>query len=110
MKIATDIKTEDWNRIIQGLLEEGWKMKNKYRGFDAGIDYDFLVLKKGESNIEFAWGNWFEGEIKCDEEVMEMLQEKFKLQFAFGEPTHLNSTEIRPTTLEVLKNWFRRKR
>ena len=110
MKIATDIKTEDWNRIIEGLIGEGWKMKNKYLGFDAGIDYDYLVLKKGDNSIQFAWGNWFEGEIKCPSALMDMLQEKFNLRFTFGESIHLKSSEVKPTKIQSLVNWFRRSR
>ena len=82
MKIATDIKTENWNRIIQGLIDDDWKLKMKYDGFDAGIDFDFLVLKKKQDKIEFSWDNWVEGEIKCSEELMKMLENKFDLKFA----------------------------
>ncbi|MGE9310378.1 hypothetical protein ACLOAU_01935 [Niabella sp. CJ426] len=46
MKIATDIKTEDWEKIIRTLVKEGWKVRSKYRGIDEGVDYDHLVLQK----------------------------------------------------------------
>lgn len=109
MKIATDVKTADWNSIVEGLREDGWKMSNKYLGFDAGIDYDFLVLRKGENSIEFAWGNWFEGEIKAEEELLQMIQEKFTLRFSFGEATLLDLSESKPGGLQRLINWFRKK-
>lgn len=82
----------------------------KYDGFDAGIDYDFLVLKKGGNRIEFGWDNWVEGEIKCKNELMEMLQDKFKMQFKFGEPINLKSSVIRLTKFQIIMNWLRRKK
>lgn len=68
----------------------------KYDGIDAEIDYDFLVLKKVE--------------IKCKNELMEMLQEKFKMQFKFGEPINLKSSVIRLTKFQIIMNWLRRKK
>ena len=55
MKIAINIKTEEWNRIIKGLIREEWKVEMKYDEFDAGIDFDFLVLKKEKNKIEFSF-------------------------------------------------------
>ena len=43
MKVAINIKTEDWNRIINGLVNDGWKMKSKYDGFDAGLSSTGII-------------------------------------------------------------------
>lgn len=108
MKIATEIKTEEWNRIIQGLIDEGWELKMKYDALDAGIDFDFLVLKKNKNQIEFGWDNWVEGEIKCTDELMEMIQDKFQISFKFGEPINLKKSVIRLTKFQIMLNRLRK--
>ena len=108
MKIATEIKTEEWNRVIKGLIDEGWEIKMKYDEFDAGIDFDFLILKKDKNKIEFGWDNWVEGEIKCSDELMDMIQEKFTIKFNFGEPINLKKSVIRLTKFQIRLNRLRR--
>ena len=108
MKIAINIKTEEWNRIIKGLIREEWKVEMKYDEFDAGIDFDFLVLKKEKNKIEFGWDNWVEGEIKCSDDLMEMIQYKFKISLNFGEPVNLKPNVIRVTKFQIWLNRFRR--
>ncbi|MGV6829818.1 MAG: hypothetical protein ACWA45_10540 [Flavobacteriales bacterium] len=46
-KTVLNIKTEKWNEIISELKQRGLIVTAKYYGFDAGIDDDFLVLRKG---------------------------------------------------------------
>ena len=108
MKIATDIKTEDWDRIIKGLMEDDWKLIMKYDGIDAGIDFDFLMLKKNRQKIEFGWDNWAEGEIKCLDELMKMIENKFNITFNFGKPLNLKSSVIRITKFQIIFNRMRR--
>jgi hypothetical protein len=60
-KIAINIETTLFDKIIQDLKKEGWRVKKEYYGFDKGIDYDFLVLKKDGNIIEFTWDNYGEG-------------------------------------------------
>ena len=102
MKIATNIKTEDWNRIISGLKSENWKVESKYDEFDAGIDFDFLILKKNTEEIIFGWDNWVEGEIKCSDKLMSELRSKFNIDFTFGQPINLKQSVIRLTKFQ---NW-----
>jgi hypothetical protein len=45
MQIASDIKTELWNTIVVDLQQAGWTITSKCSVFDAGIDYDALMLK-----------------------------------------------------------------
>ena len=89
MKVAINIKTEDWNRIIAGLVNKGWKINSKYDGFDAGIDFDFLVLTKGLKKITFGWDNWLEGEIKCSDKSFDELSKQFCIEFTYGKPNSL---------------------
>jgi len=108
-KIATDIKTDDWNRIIQGLIEEKWKVVKKYDAFDAGIDFDFIELAKNGEKIQFGWSNWEEGEIKCSVELIETLQKKFSISFKFGKPMNLKPSVVRLTKFQIwinkIKKW-----
>lgn len=94
MKTATDIKTADWNRIISGLQLEGWMVVSKYDEFDAGIDFDFLILRKNDEEIIFGWDNWVEGEIQCSAELMDELNKKFDISFSIGEPVNLKPSVI----------------
>lgn len=85
-KIAIDIKTNDWNRIITELRNSGWKTEFKYEGFDAGIDYDAVTLRDNENQIiEFTWDNWLEGDITCEESILKELENKFDIKFQIKE-------------------------
>lgn len=113
MKVAIHIKTDDWNRIIDGLKADGWKPESQYDGFDAGIDFDFLVLKKGAERMRFGWDNWFEGEIQCSDERFEALSRKFGIAFEYGAPNSLKPEVIamayKPNLLQRLGRLFIRK-
>ncbi|NEM96340.1 hypothetical protein [Pontibacter burrus] len=89
MVIAIGIETELWSRIIRMLRNEGWKVLYKYDNFDAGIDFDFIILKKDSEEILFAWDNWFEGEIKCREDQMKHIEQHLGITFKLGEPENL---------------------
>lgn len=93
-KTAINIKTERWNKIISGLKKRGWIVTAKYYGFDAGIDHDFLILRKGFKKVMFGWTNWFEGEIKCNNIMFRYLESEFKIDFEYGEPTSLKPSII----------------
>ena len=93
-KVAVNIKTEDWNQIIANLKEKGWMTSYKYSGFDAGIDHDFQILKKGSMKILFGWSNWFEGEIKCNDKTFKYLEDELDREFEYGEPTTLKNSLI----------------
>lgn len=93
-KTAINIRTEKWNEIILGLHKKGWIITAKYFGFDAGIDDDFLILRKGFKKITFGWTNWFEGEIKCNAKLFEYLETEFKVAFEYGNPTSLKPSVV----------------
>ena len=104
-KTAINITTEKWNEIISGLRKRGWIVTAKYYGFDAGIDNDFLILRKGFKKILFGWTNWFEGEIKCNDETFDYLKSVLKLEFEYGEPTRLKPLVMSTYRIQSLP-WF----
>ena len=59
MIIATNIKTAQWNRVVQQLVNDDWIPIFKYDNFDAGIDSDFIILEKGDEEILLGWDNCF---------------------------------------------------
>jgi hypothetical protein len=88
--IATSIETKLWYEIIEKYKLRDWIVTTEYEQFDKGIDFDLYELKKGNEKILFAWDNWFEGEIKCSEERMKMIEGEFNAKFKFGKPEHLS--------------------
>ena len=106
MKVAINIKTEDWNRIIAGLVKENWKLKSKYNGYDAGIDFDFLILTKGFKKITFGWDNWLEGEIKCSDSLFDELSKQFSIEFTYGKPNSLKPGVIALTQAKTFFSYF----
>ncbi len=93
-KTAINIKTETWTRLISELQNRGWWVTAKYYGFDAGIDDDFLILRKGMKKIVLSWTNWLEGEIKCSAETFTYLESEFDLKFEYGPPVSLKPMVI----------------
>lgn len=113
MVIATNIKTDKWNEIIQILKKEGWKTTYKYDNFDAGIDFDFIRLERKGEKILLAWDNWFEGEIKCTSKQLEELENQIEYELKLGKPENLKQAIIlmydRPRIKNLL-NIFKLKR
>lgn len=107
MKVAINIKTEDWNQIIAILKREGWKVRSKYRGIDEGIDYDYLVLQKKTDQITFGWTNYFEGEVQCSDNLFDFLEKKFELQFSYGTPTSLSPGFFTKEKAKGIGQWLR---
>lgn len=103
-KVAVHIKTDVWNEIISALKKRGWLVTSKYYGFDAGVDHDFLVLRKGMKKITFGWSNWFEGEIKCSDALFTHMESELKISFEYGEPKSLKNTV---SFLDQIKAYFK---
>ena len=102
MKVAINIKTDDWNKIINGLVKDGWRITSKYEGYDRGIDFDFLILRNGSDKVFFGWENWLEGEIKCSDRIFTHLAKRFDMDFTFGKPNSLKLSVIILTRLQNL--------
>jgi hypothetical protein len=101
-KVATDIETKTWVKIIKYFREEGWIVTAKYWGFDAGFDDDYWCLRKGFNKIEFGWSNWTEGEIKANTEILNRIEQKMNLKFNYGEPLNLKKSVIRTYKVQCL--------
>ena len=108
MVIAINIKTDLWNKVIELLIKDNWTVKYKYDGFDAGIDSDLLILKKNNEEILFGWDNWFEGEIKCDENRMNEIERLIGVELKKGEPINLKPEVIQTYNIDGL--WAKVKR
>ncbi|MDJ0656135.1 MAG: hypothetical protein QNJ40_18375 [Xanthomonadales bacterium] len=66
MGLATirDVPTDQFNALLQSLVDAGWQPQSAYSGVDAWIDYGRVVLKKGPKRLKFEWDNWTEGSIE----------------------------------------------
>lgn len=82
-KTALYIPTNDWNKIIDGLIADAWEVLKEYDGMDKGIDYNMIELTKDGKNVLFTWDNWNEGEIKTDDQTMTWITEKFGMKFRY---------------------------
>jgi hypothetical protein len=80
LKIIQDIPTDDFNRILEFLLLEGWVKTYEYDGFDAWIDHGKVKLVKENSKLKFEWDNWCEGEITGKAKDIDCLAKKFGLK------------------------------
>ncbi|MEZ9196573.1 hypothetical protein [Shewanella sp. 10N.286.54.B9] len=79
LKIIQDIPTDDFNRILEFHLHNGWVKTYEYDGFDAWIDYSKVKLSKEGLKLKFEWDNWSEGEITGKAQVIDFLAGKFGL-------------------------------
>lgn len=104
-RVAINIETKVWEKIISSLRSKGWWVTAKYYGFDAGIDDDFLILRKGFKKIVFGWTNWLEGEIKCNDEIFDYLQKENDIKFQFGKATILKTSLIHSYRAHSLPLW-----
>jgi hypothetical protein len=67
--------------------------------FDKGIDFDFYEMGKENERLQFAWSNWFEGEIKGSIHLLNELSNYFNITFKYNNPKYLN----RPHLIKELK-------
>jgi hypothetical protein len=94
MITAIDIQTEKWNGVLEYFILQRWKVAYKYDAFDAGIDFDLIVLTKNNEFILFGWNNWFEGEIQCSELRMKEIEQFVGHEFTKGEPENLKDSVV----------------
>jgi hypothetical protein len=59
-----DIPGSRFQALVSTLIAQGWHQRARYTGFDAGIDYDRLVLRKGVRSLICEWDNWSEWSIE----------------------------------------------
>jgi hypothetical protein len=101
IKIATNIDTKIFYSIFLYLKNDRWKILIEYSDllFDKGIDFDFYELGKENDRLQFAWSNWFEGEIKGDIHLLNEFSRFFNITFEYNNPEYLN----RPNLINELK-------
>lgn len=71
LRTIKDIPTQQFNQIIQGLIESGWVKTYEYSWPDAWIDWGCVKLKKNGKRLKFEWDNWTEGSIEGKPDVLE---------------------------------------
>lgn len=100
METATGIKTKIWNALIESHINDGWTLTYKYDNFDAGIDFNFIILENDREEILFGWDNWFEGEFQCSKHRMSQIEKQFNQKFDKGEPENL-----KPKMIALIRKW-----
>jgi len=74
-----DIGNEEFLSILARLESMGWKVYSRYGGFDAGIDYDCIRIKRGGVKLKCEWDNWNEWSIEGPQTAIQALAEQFNL-------------------------------
>ena len=94
MPTAINISTDTWNQILQLLIADHWNVAYKYNEFDAGIDFDLVLLEKDGEQILFGWDNWVEGEIKCSDTRLKAISRLANVSLSVGDPVNLKPSVI----------------
>ena len=86
LRTFVNVDTSVWNQIISHLIKINWEIVYKYDAFDAGIDYDLIILKNKESSKELVlgWSNNEEGEITFEEENQGLIENLIEYKFELG--------------------------
>ena len=71
------IPTDTFYQIIADLSADQWKVMSEYAGFDKGIDYDLIVLKKQGITLKFVWVLYLDGSVNGPEALLLELREKY---------------------------------
>jgi hypothetical protein len=77
LNLATikDIPRDKFELLLNQLRERGWRVYSKYQGFDAGIDYDCLHMRKGFKTLKCEWDNWSEWSVEGGRRVVQEIAE-----------------------------------
>lgn len=78
-QIIQNIPTDDFNRILEFHINNGWVKTYEYDGLDAWIDYGKVKLSKESRELKFEWDNWCEGEISGKTKDIENIATNFGL-------------------------------
>jgi len=68
-----DVRTERFNRLVEQLLEAGWRKTGEYEGFDAWIDYGRITLRRDWVRLKLEWDNWTEGSVEGPRATIEQI-------------------------------------
>lgn len=86
LNLATiqDVPAETFGPLFEQLVSSGWQVRSKYAGFDAGIDYDCVLLRKGFGTLRCEWDNWSEWSIEGKRRLIEEIAERSKLPVTYA--------------------------
>jgi len=86
LNLATiqNISAEAFGPLLDQLLASGWNVRSKYAGFDAGIDYDHLLLRKRADTLKCEWDNWSEWSIEGKRHVVEEIADRSELPVTYA--------------------------
>ena len=73
------IPADTFYRIVADLSAEQWKIASEYSGFDKGIDYDAVVLKKLGVTLKFKWVLYLDGSVEGPDAPLQELRERYSL-------------------------------
>lgn len=59
-----DIPTQQFNNLLESLIDSGWVKIYVYDGFDTWIDYGEVRLRKNGTILKCEWDNWTEGSVE----------------------------------------------
>jgi hypothetical protein len=79
-----DISSERFQSLFEQLAKQGWRPSSRYEGFDAGIDYDRLHLRKGFRTMKCEWDNWSEWSIEGPRQVVEEIAHQSGLPVTYA--------------------------
>ena len=65
-----NISEEDFQRVVRHLNSQNWNLTGRYRGYDAGVDYDCLRFRKRWTRLKCEWDNWDEWSIQGPAKVV----------------------------------------
>ena len=77
--LISGIPADTFYRMIADLSAEQWKVVSEYAGFDKGIDYDLVVLKKQGVTLKLKWVLYLDGSIQGPDAPLEELRERYGL-------------------------------
>ncbi|MDH4260075.1 MAG: hypothetical protein OEW16_07195 [Gammaproteobacteria bacterium] len=79
-----DISGERFKTLAAHLKSDGWQFSSKYEGFDAGIDYDCIRVRKGLATLKCEWDNWSEWSVEGPRRVIENIAEKNNMTVTYA--------------------------
>ncbi|WP_161889463.1 hypothetical protein [Pontibacter russatus] len=95
MVTVTNVETLLWNKIISLLKSDNWGEAYRYDGFDARVDFDFIILEKEGEEVLFGWDNWIEGEIQCSERSIKTIETLIGKTLKKGKPVSLKPDAVK---------------
>lgn len=91
------IPTKIFDKVEVLLKNLNFKLVAEYdpKMYDKAIDFDYLKFIKDDKVVELIWDNWFEGEIKTDERLLNDLSKILDFDFIYDKPSLFKEYEIR---------------